>query len=115
MPVSVFLISTSASGTIALLWSVMRPDMEAFSVCAHTYCANGASRQPTATDKQTKNPGTRRHIFFFMATPLSQYSGQVRDLPQSSITFSDPSHCRNRTKFKTEERSKMNEGRLRES
>src|SRR6267142_2324158 len=101
MPLSVFLISTSASGTTALLWSVMRPDIEAFSVCVHTYCANGPSRQPTATDKQTKNPGTRRRIFFFMATPLSQYSGQVRDLPPSSTTFSDPSHRRNRTKFKT--------------
>src|SRR5882724_10935651 len=87
MPVSAFLISTSASGTTALLWSVMRPDIEAFSVCAHTYCANGPSRQPNATDKQTKNPGTRRRIFFFMATPLSQCSGQTRDLPQYQLLF----------------------------
>src|SRR6266446_2556918 len=87
MQVSVFIISTSESSTNSLLLSVMRPDIEDFSVCAHTYCANGPSRQPTATDKQTKNPGTRRRIFFFMATPLSQYSGQARDLPQYQLLF----------------------------
>src|SRR5882724_11383448 len=92
MPVSVFLISTSASGTTALLWSVMRPDIAAFSVCADTYCAKGPSKQPTTTHKQKKNPVTRRRAFFFMATPLSQYSGQVRDLPQYPTTFSDASH-----------------------
>src|SRR5690348_8060583 len=92
MPVSVFLISSTASGTTALVWSVMRPDIEAFSVCANTYCANGPSKQPTTTDKQTKKPVTRRRAFFFMFTPLSQYSGQVRDLPQSPSIFSDASH-----------------------
>jgi len=50
-----------------------------------------------------------------MATPLSQYSGQVRDLPQSSTTFSAPSHRRNRTKFRTGGMSEMNEGGLREN
>jgi len=65
----------------------MRPDIEAFSVCADTYCANGPSRQPIAKDKQAKNPGTSRRVFFFMATPLSQYSGQVPDLPQSPTIF----------------------------
>jgi hypothetical protein len=65
----------------------MRPDIEAFSVCANTHCANGPSRQLTITDKQTKNPGTRTRAFFVMATPLSKYSGQVRDLTQASIIF----------------------------
>src|SRR5260370_38479280 len=92
MAVSVFVISTTGSGTTALLWSVIRPDIEAFSVCADTYCGNGPSKKPTTTDNQTKKPVTRRRAFFFMVTPLSKNPAQVRDLPHSPPPFSKPTH-----------------------